>query len=72
MAEGCIADCLSVGRWDKEAPLTFYRKGINMLKYFEQYESLSEAHMKTFRLLLWVNLCLLKMLLIYVKLALLS
>jgi len=42
-----------------------------MLKYLEEYKSLSEAHFKTFMQILGINLCLLKMLLVFVKLALL-
>jgi len=36
-----------------------------MLKYSKQYESLSEMQMKTFRLVLGLNLCLLKVLLVF-------
>ena len=41
-----------------------------MLKYFEQYEGISGAQMKTFRQLLGINLCLLKILLVFAKLVL--
>lgn len=41
-----------------------------MLKYFDKYESLSETHWKTFRQILGINLCLLKILLVLAKLAL--
>ena len=42
-----------------------------MLKYLKEYESVSEAKVKTLRLILGFNCCLLKMLLVFAKLALL-
>ena len=43
-----------------------------MHKYVHAYESISEAQAKTFRRILGANLVLLKILLVFVKLALLS
>jgi hypothetical protein len=41
-----------------------------MLKYMSMYESVSEAHLKTFKQFWGINHCLLQMLLVFVKLAL--
>jgi hypothetical protein len=40
-----------------------------MLKYLQEYESLSDAQVKTFKLILSLNLILLKILLVFAKLA---
>jgi len=42
-----------------------------MLKYSTEYESISAARTKTFKLILSLNLCLLKFLLVFAKLSLL-